>query len=219
MAIPKHLTEAAARHRTAGRRAGIVVRHAERFHVDDLRTHESVLLTERGHAQARDGGALLHALGEPLTIFHSPVERCAETARGLVAGVVEAGGHATLAGPLLALYSTFILDKHKAWETVQQLGHSFIRDWFDDKLPPDVFEPRARAAQGQLDALAHALIEQPACVFVSHDWNIALVREDVLAFSPEHGWPGFLDGYVVALDGDDIVVEYDGRVGRRRRHA
>lgn len=196
-----------------------MVRHAERYDVPDLSTHELVLLTERGHAQAKEGGARLAKLSAYVKVLHSPVERCAETARGLVAGVSSSGATAELVGPEAALYSPFILDRMKAWEIVTKKGHGFMRAWFDGHLPRDVFQPRAHAAQGQLDAMANVMAhhsDDVVTIFVSHDWNIALVREDVLGVRPEEEWPGFLDGFVVALDGDDIVVELDGRVGRRK---
>ena len=218
MAIPQHLLETAAQHRREGRRTGLVVRHAERYDVHDLSTHELVLLTERGHAQAREGGARLAKLSASVKVLHSPVERCAETARGLAAGMSSAGARADVVGESAALYSPFILDRQRAWEIVSQKGYGFMRAWFDGQLPHDVFQPRAHAAQGQLDAMARAMAEHDhdvVTVFVSHDWNIALIREDVLGVKPEETWPGFLDGVVVSLDQSEIVVELDGRVGRR----
>ncbi len=222
MTIPRHLLDAALRHRRAGRRTGLIVRHAERYRVLDLATHESVLLTERGHEQAREAGAQLAGAALPLQVWHSPVERCAETARGLVAGAVGSGTRAELLRAVPELYAPFIKDRLRAWQIVTRVGPGFIRDWFDGKLPADVFEPRASASQGQLDVVAAHMEQAPEgalVVFVSHDWNLALVREEVLGITPERAWPDFLDGVVVALDGDEIAVEHDGRVGLRPRGA
>lgn len=220
MTIPAHLFQVIAAHRRAGRRAGLVVRHAERHPVLDLRTHEDVLLTDNGHAQALAAGKLLAGLARHVRLHHSPVERCAQTARGLVAGAREAGAHAEVVGPLPLLASPFIRDAARAWELVGKMGPRFIREWFDGRLPPDVFEPRTSAAHTQVDVVRGVLEETESDVLnicVSHDWNIALVREEVLGVRPEQRWPGFLDGIGVAIDEDQVIVELEGTSGRLRR--
>jgi hypothetical protein len=219
MAIPQHLLDAAKRHHEAGKKTALFVRHAERHPVLSLRTHESVLLTERGHEQAKAGGALLAKQFAQMAVAHSPVERCAETARGLVLGASSSGADAQLGRALEALGNPFVLDRQRFWEIVKSTGPTFIRAWFDGKLPADVFMPLSLAAQSQLNAIGAGLdeIDHGVGVFVSHDWNIALVREAVLGVTPEKAWPDFLDGIVVALDGSDFVVELDGRIGRRPR--
>jgi broad specificity phosphatase PhoE len=217
MPIPAHLLAAARRHAHAGRATALVVRHAERHPVVDLHTHEEVLLTERGHAQALEAGALLADIADHVRVRHSPVRRCGQTAEGLVAGAREAGVRAELLSSVALLGSPFVLDRERAYALVRQIGAGFIRDWFDGKLPHDVFEPRAVAVEKQLAAVVEHLMEPAFHVFVSHDWNIALVREEVLGVSPETRWPAFLDGIAIALDGDDVIVELDGIVVRRPR--
>ena len=54
-------------------------------------------------------------------------------------------------------------------------------------------------------------------VLVTHDWNLALVREELLGITPERAWPDFLDGVVVSVDGDELLIEAHGRVGRLPR--
>lgn len=220
MPIPAYLLTSVERHRQRGGRAALVVRHAERHPVLDLRTHEEVLLTDRGHAQAVEGGRLLARLSSHVRVLHSPVERCAQTARGLVEGARGAGAEAAVVCALEELGSPFVKDKKRAWEIVTSAGPRFIREWFDGRMPEDVFEPRASAARGQLDVVAR-WVEQheprTLVVFVSHDWNIAIVREELLGVTPERTWPGYLDGVTVAVDEREVVVELDGRVGRRPR--
>lgn len=223
MPIPVHLLRSVARLRQTGARAALVVRHAERHPVIDLRNHEEVLLTERGHVQAEKCGTLLAPLAARLRVLHSPVERCAQTARGIVAGARGAGSDAEVVCAVEELASPFVKDKTRAWDLVTATGPGFIREWFDGRMPPDVFEPRAQAARGQLDVVSRWLTQHTErepdtlVVFVSHDWNIAIVREELLGVTPETVWPGYLDGVVVSVDERDIVVELDGRVGRRPR--
>lgn len=205
-AIPEHVLAALP---AKGRRA-LVLRHAERFPVVDLATHEEVLLTEDGHEAARRAGAELRAATEVdvLVVGHSPVERCAQTARGVAAGFAAAGGRVRVVGAVAHLASPFVVDKGRAYALVNGFGHRFIRAWFDGEVPEDCFHRRHRAAREQLDVVVEALRgcrDDELAVFVTHDWNIALVREEFLGVKHEEfGWPGYLDGVAVELR-DDLV--------------
>ena len=230
MMIPQTLLDELVLHRRAGRRAGLVVRHAERHPIVDLRTHHALLLTERGHAMANDGGrALASTLASTassnastasslrLRAVHSPVERCAETARGLVAGARAAGLVADVQGSDVVLGDPFLRDRRRALEHAHALQHGFLRAWFDGRVDDDVLQDHRAAAADQVAAWARHLDDGAAAdvvVLVSHDWNIALVREVVLGVRHEDTWPHFLDGVVVARDGGDVVVGYGGRTAR-----
>ena len=216
--IPAHLIETVVRHAKAGRPAALFVRHAEREAVLDLRHHEAARLTAKGHAQAREAGALLAAASTYVRVHHSTVERCGETARGLVEGVVAAGGRAELIAELPALASPFVLDPERLFALAGSAFPTFLRDWFDGKFPVDVVMPRGAAALGQLSAVLEHLNDRAALhVFVSHDWNILLVQEEILGQPLEERWPHFLDGFALAIDGDDVVVEGEKHTGRRKR--
>jgi hypothetical protein len=243
MTIPDALLHDLAVHRRAGRRAGLVVRHAERHPIVDLRTHHTLLLTERGHVMADDagralvatlatGGAARDAATAPaaaaratstlrLRAVHSPVERCAETARGLVRGARACGIAAVVHGPDVALGDPFLRDRHQALALAHELGPAFLRAWFDGRVGDDVLQDHRAAARDQVAAWARHVDDAgddasggDVVVLVSHDWNVALVREVVLGVRHEETWPHFLDGVVVALDGDEVVVAYDGRAAR-----
>ena len=158
-------------------------------------------------------------------VHHSPVERCGETARGLVEGVSQAGGRAELVSEVKALASPFVLDPEKMFALASTLDTfpRFLRAWFDGKLPPDVLMPRRAAAIAQVAAVLEHLDDQGTLrtdalhVFVSHDWNILLVREEMLGHKLEDGWPHYLDGFALSVEGDDVVIEMEGRLGRRAR--
>lgn len=224
--IPAHLIAAVARHAREGRPSALFVRHAEREAVHELRHHELARLTPRGHGQAREAGGLLAGASAYVRVHHSPVERCGETARGLVEGVLAAGGRAELVCEVQALASPFVLDPERAFALAAKLDTfpRFLRDWFDGKLPPDVLMPRRDAAIAQVAAVLEHIDDGVGVprkdalhVFVSHDWNILLVREEMLGHRLEEGWPHYLDGFALSVDGDDVVIETEGRTGRRSR--
>jgi broad specificity phosphatase PhoE len=215
MTLPEHLLSAWTAHRKKGRRAVLMVRHAERHPVVDLRTHESVLLTDRGHEQARAAGEALAHYAREVRVQHSPVMRCAQTAAGIVKGAAAKGVAGLVHGPVSALGNPFVLDEKRAYTFISTVGGRFIRDWFDGRAPEGCFLPRAVAARGQIAAAVAAL--EHSEVLVTHDWNLALVREEFLAIAPERAWPSFLDGVVVTQVGEEVVIEAEGRTGRVRR--
>lgn len=227
MLIPEHLLHTAAQHRARGWQAALVVRHAARHPIAELKRHAEVLLTPEGHDNARTAGHTLVHVAPRVRVHHSPVERCAQTARGLVEGARAAGCDAALVGPVAELAYPFVRDPLRAWPLVEELGAGFIRHWFDGLVATDIFDPPAHAARDQLEAIVRVLGSAPDAhgdrpalnVFVSHDWNVALLREDVLGVRPEEGWPGFLDGIALALDTStapfELVVALRERTARR----
>ena len=185
-------------------RAALLVRHAERGPIVDVTRHEEILLTPAGHAAARQAGRSIAFTGTK-RVFHSPVERCAETARGIVLGLRDRDvpAHASEVGMLGAHY---IRDVAAGKAYAQRLGSNFLRSWFSGVVPPDVFRARADAARMQLRAIVEVLMhERPGLdVMVTHDWNIALLREEFMGLVHEsYGWPGFLDGVLVVTDGHE----------------
>jgi hypothetical protein len=126
---------------------------------------------------------------------------------------------------LSALGSPFILDQERATALIGGGEASarggfrrFMREWFDGKHPPEILMARGPASLTQQACILEHLAEDGALhVFVSHDWNIMIVREEVLGIRLEESWPHFLDGFVVALDGAELVIESHGKSSPWRR--
>ena len=79
--------------------------------------------------------------------------------------------------------------------------------------------PCDEVADGIVTSVCDCLPEHDLVVAVTHDWNIAALREHRLSLRYEDaGWPQFLDGVVVSvLDAADVVVaapSLDGPVTR-----
>jgi broad specificity phosphatase PhoE len=191
------------------RPTALLVRHAERGPVIDLAKHHEVLLTDAGVAAAtRSGRHLKSVVGAvPVVFVHSPVERCGQTARALCAGLVEAGGAGEVHGVVEALGSSYLRDPARVAEAYLAGGKQFVRQWFDGEIDDDVITPCADVAATQVAALRHRLQRDHLVVAVSHDWNIAAVREVSLGSRFEDvGWPQFLDGVVV--DAEAVYCRY-----------
>lgn len=184
-----------------GTPAALLVRHAERGPVVDLARHHEVLLTPAGLAAAKTSGERLracHPQGQ-LAFAHSPIERCGQTARSLHEGAAVGA----VVGEVDALGSAYLRDPARVAQAYQDGGRDFVRSWFDGDVDERIIASCAVVAQLQIEALTSLLQHHPAVVAVSHDWNIAALREHALgARFEEVGWPEFLDGVVVTHRGD-----------------
>ena len=211
MELRPALIHAAAGHRRLGRRTAILVRHAERGAITDLSRHHEVLLTPNGHACAATSGERLGEHVDDLddvALFHSPIERCKETAHGLHKGLVTKGRKAVVVGERHAFGAHYLKDDAGIARAYLRHGRGFVRAWFDGDIDAAVIDPCDIVAKTQLTALRTALDSHAFVVAVSHDWNIAALREHALGLRFEdHGWPQFLDGVVAWIDGNKLVVD------------
>lgn len=180
----------------------LLIRHAEREPIPDLRDGYHTPLTDGGRAQVRRFGRRL-APWSPITLVHSPVPRCRDTASRIAAGVEEAGGNARLQGEDPGLLAPYVLDPERAMELAATLRTRFLRAWFEGELPPGVLHDPHHGAHLQLQALTRRLTPdlRGLLVAVSHDWNIMLVREVFFRLRHEDvGWLHYLDGLTLVRE-------------------
>lgn len=191
----------------------LVLRHAERFPVRNLKNPMDALLTEKGKADSADFGRGLSGLA-PLTLFHSPVERCRQTAEGIARGIRDTGGAAELRGAAEHLGGPYIRGGFDSVpKMVRKYGMSdFLRTWFDGNLPGDTLLSLPEAAELIFGYIVQTLADIGTnTAMITHDWTIMILREYFLDLPHESaGFPGFLDGMAVYRKGGTLRVCYHG---------
>jgi broad specificity phosphatase PhoE len=85
----------------------LIIRHAERYSLKDVNHPDEAMLTEKGRADALEYGRSLLPFS-PVMVYHSPVERCADTARRIVQGLRDEGGDAEVGGKLEELGGAYL---------------------------------------------------------------------------------------------------------------
>jgi hypothetical protein len=202
-----------------GRPRALLVRHAAREEIRSARDIIDAQLTEAGHADAADFGETLTSF-DAVRAMHSPILRCGQTAEGIVDGFSLAGGEATVGGPLPAIGGAYIRDPARVFLTFASDRTGFLRTWFDGRIPDDVIAPLPEVAQIQIDGIAAAWRGRDPTelqVFVTHDWNLLALREEVMGLRHEEaGWVEFLEGVVLTRHGDEIVFGLGGVEAARR---
>lgn len=199
--------------------AAVIVRHAERHHILSITDSLKVGLTERGREDARLLGRSLEGY-RLVRVFHSPAVRCRETAELIIEGL--AGNGTSVAGPTetWALCAPYLKDE-RVLKQADDLGQRFMRAWHDGRFDPEFIERTPRAADMVLGPMVERLRDPDGHgrldVHVSHDWEIVLLREELLGLRHEEvGWAGYLEGVVLSLDGDEVVAISNGTSRRFR---
>jgi broad specificity phosphatase PhoE len=197
--------------------AAVLMRHPEREPIVDMKSADLIPLTPAGEAAARALGRRLPC-GRRVRLWHSPVGRCAVTAQRLAEGFRTAGGEAELEGVLPILGGPYVLDVDGMLRLVSALGPRYARAWFDGEVPSTVMAPRDEVAR-QILRTAGDLLREAApdslLLFVTHDWNVMLVRESILGLTHEQvGWLDYMDGVLLTRDGAGIGVDWHGRRAR-----
>ncbi len=191
-------------------RFGMLIRHAHRLAITDWNEAFDVLLTEQGKEDSRQLGRQLSQYGS-IHLYHSPVERCAQTARAIVEGVLAAGGVGEVKGSMDDLGGPYIRDMGEAMRLASSLGSDFIRTWFDGHISEEYLLTRKKTAHIQLNTLLNQLrqTQEVTPVLVSHDWNLLTIREEFLSLRHEEtGWLTFLDGLICHYQSDKPILQY-----------
>jgi broad specificity phosphatase PhoE len=184
------------------RRLCVILRHSARHFPTDPALEPFMGLTEAGKDYAMDLGAALPLEPGPV-FFSSPFGRCIETACIMDKGYIKAhgrfNGHNTLSRELSPFY---VKDIEKAVVMASKTGsRTFLRQWFDRQIPPDVIEDPEAAAEtiaGFMTGLLGSLEEGRIALCVSHDWNIYPLKEFKLGLPHEEaGSVGFLEAVAV----------------------
>jgi broad specificity phosphatase PhoE len=188
----------------AGRRAALVIRHAARERIIDLHSHREALLVPAGVEAAHAvGTSLRQRVPHGHRLWHSPIRRCRQTAEALALDDTPQ--------QLDVLGTPYILDDDLFGEafrlhtnTVERgeshNGAGFMRAWFDGRVHEDVMRNAAQAAHEQLMGVLSAM-DQPSSIFVTHDLNVALIREQFFGWKNGHDeWPAFLHGFVAVAE-------------------
>jgi hypothetical protein len=102
-----------------------------------------------------------------------------------------------------------MLNVSAALDKAGELGHRFVREWFDGRICSSLLKSRRKTALEQIATVDDHLCcaKQGLVVMVTHDWNLLAVREELFGLRHEDDrWPGFMDGLVIWRSTDHIHI-------------
>ncbi len=182
----------------------IFVRHSEK---ERIGPDPARLLTARGHIAAHRFGESL-PVGRPLRVFHSPAERCHQTAEDILEGYLHAtpGANARIerSDGRIASWETVAVHRDARKRLRDSLGgqRALVRAWLDGRVPPEVMRPAREITEGLFAWAAGRSREAPPGtlhLFVSHDFSMMGLGKFVLGMGDDMPWPSYLDGPVFTL--------------------
>lgn len=201
--------------------SSIIMRHAERHAISSIHDSLGIGLTPKGMTDSAEFGRGVGGRRQ-VRLFHSPAVRCRETALGIAEGL-EAAGHSIMSieeSP--SLCAPYLLDA-RVLRDADRLGHGFMRKWFSGSFDPGHLLPTPEAADMVLSSMIGDLLSAPEdglSIHVSHDWEVALLREELIGTRYEEaGWIDFLTGLIFTMsDGAFVVSSPEGRSEFGFRH-
>lgn len=182
--------------------SAIVIRHAQRHEICGAEGYWTCGLTEAGIEAAAEFGRHLAGSFDSYRIFYSPVKRCQQTAEAIAS---QLDGKVLSVAPDRLLGVSYIRVDIPRGFTEADSYPDFIRDWFDGRVPQEIFKPLAETRDEHIAYLRAKLGECSVPgnldIHITHDWNINVLREGIFGLRHEDiGWPDFLEGLVFSIN-------------------
>jgi broad specificity phosphatase PhoE len=189
----------------------LLLRHAQRGPIPEGSDGDLVPLTERGRADARDFGRrfglALGSAASSLRGLSSPVGRCVETARLVLASAGSV--YAPICLDILA--DAYLADPAEAYPLLSNLGYDrVIHRYIKEGIAPG-FHPLAPASERLLGAMRSEVGKAPL-LCVSHD---VIILPFLAYYAPREkarlrgGWIDFLEGALIRADGETFFFSPD----------
>ncbi len=193
-------------------RIGILLRHSRREAPSGGQRYGQLHLTAEGRQTAIEFGRALPAKRR-LRLFCSSYMYCKETAIHIFKGILFHHGSPEFKGSLHCLGPEFMVDSLQLKKNVKRFGApSVARRWLDTQLSSEVMKDPVDSLRRMMNPLLSLLEEGDGNridVFVTHDWNILLVKDLLLGLAHENvGWPDYLDSIVLASHSGKVVLSW-----------
>jgi broad specificity phosphatase PhoE len=200
------------------KRKAVIIRHAERYSIDNMVNAFEAELTEKGLRDASKFGKDLTDLPgvekkRNILFYHSPIKRCIQTAETIQKSIENSGYSSKMVGDMFELGGPYIAGDWSdvAGEIEKNEYEVFIRKWFNNEYPSDLVMPLKESAYTITGALLDRLKgEDVFTINVTHDLNVLVLREYFFNIRHEEvGIPGFLDGIVLYVEEGRMHLLYN----------
>lgn len=194
-------------------RFSVILRHSARYYDQDIQMEPFMSLTDEGRDMAYRLGEQLPE-GMSARFFSSYIGRCIETAYLIDKGYVKNNGGKTKHNIVTNTIAPFyVLDLQKLIEImVKQETFIFIRNWIDGYIPETIMLNAKEAANSMFSYILQRFNEIPENaidIFVSHDWNMYLLKELGVGLAHEQfGKIEYLEGLVFFMKDQTMFIAH-----------
>ncbi|MHA1720400.1 MAG: histidine phosphatase family protein [Promethearchaeota archaeon] len=183
----------------------LMLRHSEREEPEILEEIFNAPLTERGRKAAYEFGNNLPRKYN-YHFFHSPVERCKNTAEEIRRGLSNTDSAFSIE-PLESLYKV-VCDYEKFKTNLKRTQMKFLDYWIGNFYDPNEIEPALAVAERMAEDLRKIIKNQDGNtinVFVSHDFHVILAQFFWTGILATNEWIQYLDGFIMQFLDDKMI--------------
>ena len=200
-------------HRQGVTRFSVIMRHSARHYDEDIQMEPFMPLTSEGRAFSYDYGRNL-PVGLSARFFSSYIGRCIETAylidKGFTANKAGQTSNNSVSKDISPFY---VVDFTKVIEIIlEQETPVFIRNWLNNEFPESTIMNAKAAATRMFSLMINNFQELPENtfdIFVTHDWNMYLLKELGLGLRHEdYGNIEYLEGIVLFEKEDRLFITH-----------
>lgn len=195
----------------------MVLRHSHRNSSTDAEKLSRLKLTKQGHEIARIFGTKLPT-NRPIRLFHSLVERCKETAEGVLEGFRSIGGKGEIHGVLESLYNIGPDGHYIINQAIKLAGQRFLNNWSNGEFPSDkitLLSEYSISSAKEIWSLVEQCPRNCIDIHVSHDLSIMGFRKGWFGLNGEDWWVSFMGGFAMMFNEGDILLLDRGKVGKK----
>ncbi|MHA2009007.1 MAG: histidine phosphatase family protein [Promethearchaeota archaeon] len=189
----------------------LLLRHSQRYEPEFIDENQNMELTPQGRKIAKYFGKKLPKTRK-VRLFHSPVNRCKETAEQIHNGFEENRGKSIFEGECKFVWGIgmktrfFIseLQKHGYFKVF----YRWIAGFYNLDDMPSIIPYCQRGA----DFIWNQAKKEPKNgidIYISHDWHIHSFRFGWFGLPPDDKWIGYLGGFAFTFEEDRIhLLDY-----------
>ena len=190
----------------------IILRHSQRYepklvNENDLKI-ANMELTPLGQEIAEKFGESL-PIDRHVRLFHSPRNRCKETAEKVYQGFTKVNGKGIFIGEYKSLHGIGINSQSYLDEFNKYKNYQVILRYLAGVYSPDLWPPALpfiqRSGQqiwNQIESNSEGGID----LFISHDFHIMIFRFGWFALPPDERWIDYLGGFAFSIMEDHILL-------------
>lgn len=186
----------------------LIMRHSARLTAEDIREDPKFRLTEEGKRYAKYFGQHL-PVNRSKRIYHSRIDRCKETAEGILEGLKRNKNNIRIEGVLNTLYDVGISTEDFYSQVEEYPFEDFLYRWVAGLIPKDMiplFPKYARKAAKTIWGIHNRSENNDLIIHITHDLIILCLRLGWFGLKPTGIWPPFLNGFAFTFKKNKILI-------------
>ena len=195
-------------------KAIIILRHSQRYEPGLSDENQNMELTPQGRSIARFFGKNLPK-NRIIRLFHSPVNRCKETAEEIHAGFKDIGGEGILKGECTVVWgigidNKFFMSELRKYRDIE-VFFRWASGFYTLEQFPSLILYCQRAAEVIWDQFQLAP-ENGLDIYISHDFHLNAFRYGWFSLPPQDRLIGYLGGFIFTLEENHFLLSDYGEI-------